>query len=80
MIIAPLAPPAPVFLSPLIPRAQQAVGVSNYGPEAVKEAHAALKARGVQLGSNQIQFSLANRWGLLALAATRESKKKKKDF
>eukprot|EP00752_Nemacystus_decipiens_P011128 g9888.t1 len=39
----------------------KAVGVSNYGPDAVKEAHAALKARGVQLGSNQIQFSLANR-------------------
>ncbi|CAM9631230.1 unnamed protein product [Ectocarpus sp. 12 AP-2014] len=39
----------------------KAVGVSNYGPEAVKDAHAALKARGVKLGSNQIQFSLANR-------------------
>lgn len=39
----------------------KAVGVSNYGPDALKEAHAALKARGVQLGSNQIQFSLANR-------------------
>lgn len=47
----------------LFPRAQKAVGVSNYGPEAVKEVHAALKARGVRLGSNQIQFSLASRWG-----------------
>ncbi|CAN0513513.1 unnamed protein product, partial [Laminaria digitata] len=40
----------------------KAVGVSNYGPDALKAVHAALKARGVQLGSNQIQFSLANRW------------------
>ncbi|CAN0470154.1 unnamed protein product, partial [Hapterophycus canaliculatus] len=40
---------------------EQAVGVSNCGPEAVKDAHAALKARGVQLGSNQIQYSLTNR-------------------
>lgn len=42
---------------------RQAVGVSNYGPDAVKQAHAALKARGVQLGSNQVQFSLNARCG-----------------
>lgn len=40
---------------------KKAVGVSNYGTDAVREAHAALKARGVQLGSNQVQFSLASR-------------------
>ena len=49
--------PLPMNSPPLT----KAVGVSNYGPDALKEAHAALKARGVQLGSNQIQFSLANR-------------------
>lgn len=48
-------------MSPLRRPPNKAVGVSNYGNDAVKEAHAALKARGVQLGSNQIQFSLANR-------------------
>lgn len=39
----------------------KAVGVSNYGPDALKQAHTALKARGVQLASQQIQFSLTNR-------------------
>ncbi|CAM9137303.1 unnamed protein product [Sphacelaria rigidula] len=39
----------------------KAVGVSNYGPDALKAAHTALKARGVKLGSQQIQFSLTNR-------------------
>ncbi|CAM9943836.1 unnamed protein product [Ascophyllum nodosum] len=39
----------------------KAVGVSNYGTDAVRQAHRALEARGVRLGSNQVQFSLTNR-------------------
>lgn len=34
------------------------VGVSNYGPELTRRAHAALAARGVPLASNQINYSL----------------------
>jgi len=36
----------------------KAVGVSNYGKDAVRACHAALKERGVPLATNQIQLSL----------------------
>lgn len=36
----------------------RAVGVSNYGVDAVRACHAALARRGVPLSSNQIQYSL----------------------
>lgn len=38
------------------------VGVSNYGSEALRGVHAALKARGIPLTSNQIQYSLLYRY------------------
>lgn len=39
----------------------KAVGVSNYGPEALKSVHKFLDDRGVPLSTNQIQFSLLSR-------------------
>ena len=39
----------------------KAVGVSNYGPEALKTVHKFLDDRGVPLSTNQIQFSLLSR-------------------
>lgn len=39
----------------------RAVGVSNYGKEAVRACHAKLAARGIPLSSNQIQLSLLYR-------------------
>ncbi len=49
----------------------RAVGVSNFGVEQTRRAHAALAKRGVRLASNQVHFSLINRSaersGLLAL-------------
>ena len=36
----------------------KAVGVSNYGSDAVRAASASLGARGIPLSSNQIQYSL----------------------
>jgi aryl-alcohol dehydrogenase-like predicted oxidoreductase len=39
----------------------KAVGVSNYSAEQMREAHAALAARGVPLASNQVQYSLVYR-------------------
>ena len=36
----------------------KAVGVSNYGKDAVRAVHAALAKRGIPLVSNQIQYSL----------------------
>lgn len=51
----------PFFSAVAFVRFRKAVGVSNYGPDALKQAHTALKARGVQLASQQIQFSLTNR-------------------
>lgn len=38
------------------------VGVSNYGSEALRGVHAALKARGIPLTSNQVQYSLVYRY------------------
>jgi len=40
----------------------RAVGVSNYGSEALRGVHAALKARGIPLASNQVQYSLVYRY------------------
>lgn len=37
------------------------VGVCNYGPEMVEKVHAFLKARGIPLASNQINYSLMYR-------------------
>eukprot|EP00933_Yihiella_yeosuensis_P036113 TRINITY_DN29824_c0_g1_i2.p1 TRINITY_DN29824_c0_g1~~TRINITY_DN29824_c0_g1_i2.p1 ORF type:complete len:461 (+),score=71.85 TRINITY_DN29824_c0_g1_i2:91-1473(+) len=37
------------------------VGVSNYGPTLIRRAHAFFQARGVQLASNQISYSLLYR-------------------
>jgi len=37
------------------------VGVSNYGPKMLRDAHAYMKKRGVTLATNQIQFSLISR-------------------
>lgn len=42
----------------------KAVGVSNYGVDALRATHAALKERGIPLESNQIQLSLLYRWPL----------------
>jgi len=39
----------------------RAVGVSNYGPEQTRRAHAALAQRGVPLASNQVAYSLLHR-------------------
>jgi aryl-alcohol dehydrogenase-like predicted oxidoreductase len=39
----------------------RAVGVSNYSEEQMREAHAALAARGIPLASNQVQYSLLYR-------------------
>jgi len=39
----------------------RAVGVSNYSPEQIHRAHAALAERGVPLVSNQVQYSLLHR-------------------
>ncbi len=50
-----------------------AVGVSNYGPAALRSAHRALGEHGVRLATNQVEFSLLQRRpersGLLALCA-----------
>jgi len=40
----------------------KAVGVSNYGVDAVRACHAALAKRGIPLASNQIQYSLLYRY------------------
>mmetsp|Transcript_686 Transcript_686/g.2048 ORF Transcript_686/g.2048 Transcript_686/m.2048 type:complete len:410 (-) Transcript_686:126-1355(-) len=40
----------------------KSVGVSNYGVDATRAAHAKLKERGIQLATNQIQYSLLYRW------------------
>ncbi len=37
------------------------VGVSNYGPKALRRVHATLAARGVRLASAQVQYSLLSR-------------------
>lgn len=42
----------------------KAVGVSNYGVDAVTACHAALAKRGIPLATNQIQLSLLYRWPL----------------
>jgi pyridoxine 4-dehydrogenase len=42
----------------------QAVGVSNYGVDAMRACHAALAQRGIPLATNQIQCSLLYRWPL----------------
>lgn len=51
----------------------RAVGVSNYSEDEMRRAHAVLKARGVPLATNQVEFSLLRRLpetgGLLAAAA-----------
>ena len=51
----------------------RAIGVSNYGPKALRRAHAALAARGVRLASAQVQYSLLSRLpernGLFEVAA-----------
>jgi aryl-alcohol dehydrogenase-like predicted oxidoreductase len=39
----------------------QAVGVSNYSEEQMREAHAALGKRGIPLASNQVEYSLLKR-------------------
>jgi aryl-alcohol dehydrogenase-like predicted oxidoreductase len=49
----------------------RAVGVSNYNPDQMRRAHAALAKRGIMLASNQVEYSLLHRApehdGLLAL-------------
>ena len=54
----------------------KAVGVSNYGVDAVRACHAKLAQRGIKLASNQIQLSLLYRWpidnGLLDTCAELE--------
>ena len=40
----------------------KAVGVSNYGVDALKACHSKLAERGIKLASNQIQMSLLYRW------------------
>lgn len=40
----------------------KAVGVSNYGVDAMRACHAKLAERGIKLASNQIQMSLLYRW------------------
>lgn len=42
----------------------KAVGVSNYGVDATRACHDALAKRGIQLATNQIQFSLLYRYPL----------------
>ncbi|KAL7550315.1 hypothetical protein ACHAWF_013554, partial [Thalassiosira exigua] len=42
----------------------KAVGVSNYGVDAIRACHAKLAERGIKLASNQIQMSLLYRWPL----------------
>jgi pyridoxine 4-dehydrogenase len=42
----------------------KAVGVSNYGSEALRACHRVLAERGIPLTSNQIQLSLLYRWPL----------------
>ena len=42
----------------------KAVGVSNYGVDAVRACHASLAKRGIPLASNQIQLSLLYKWPL----------------
>ncbi len=39
----------------------QAVGVSNYSAEQMRDAHAALAKRGIPLASNQVEYSLLHR-------------------
>ena len=39
----------------------KAVGVSNYSAQQMREAHAALSKRGIQLASNQVEYSLLHR-------------------
>jgi aryl-alcohol dehydrogenase-like predicted oxidoreductase len=39
----------------------RAVGVSNYSAEQMRQAHAALAARGLPLASNQVEYSLLHR-------------------
>ena len=39
----------------------RSVGVSNFNPKQMRRAHAALKARGLPLAVNQVQYSLAHR-------------------
>ena len=39
----------------------QAVGVSNYSAEQMREAHKILAARGVPLATNQVRYSLLSR-------------------
>jgi aryl-alcohol dehydrogenase-like predicted oxidoreductase len=39
----------------------QAVGVSNYSAEQMRQAHAALSERGIPLASNQVEYSLLQR-------------------
>jgi aryl-alcohol dehydrogenase-like predicted oxidoreductase len=38
-----------------------AVGVSNYGPQALRRAHAALAARGIPLACNEVELNLLSR-------------------
>lgn len=40
----------------------RAVGVSNYGSDAIRGIHASLKARNIPLASNQVQYSLVYRF------------------
>ena len=42
----------------------KAVGVSNYGKDALRACHVSLADRGIKLASNQIQFSLLYRYPL----------------
>jgi len=42
----------------------KAVGVSNYGVDAIRACHKALADRGIPLATNQIQLSLLYRWPL----------------
>ena len=39
----------------------RAIGVSNFGAERMRRAHAALQKRGLSLASNQVQYSLWDR-------------------
>jgi aryl-alcohol dehydrogenase-like predicted oxidoreductase len=39
----------------------RSVGVSNFGPERMRRAHAALQKRGLPLAANQVQYSLVHR-------------------
>lgn len=42
----------------------KAVGVSNYGSDALRACHESLAARGIPLATNQIQLSLLYKWPL----------------